>query len=131
VGVQKVGWEVVRAGDCNFFYEKGNESHKLGTGFFVQHRIVSAVNRVVSVSDRMSCIILRCRWCNIIVLIARAKREEKSDDSKERFYAELKQILSHFPVYNMEYLVGDFSANWGEGIFANRQGEWTKIMMPG
>jgi hypothetical protein len=53
-------------------------------------------------------------------LIPQTKREEKSDDSKERFYAELKQIFNHFPVYNMEFLVGDFSANLGEGIFANR-----------
>jgi hypothetical protein len=29
-----------------FFYEKGNENHKLGKGFFVLHRIVLAVNRV-------------------------------------------------------------------------------------
>jgi len=64
-----------------FYYGKGKENRKLGTGFLVKHRIVSTVNRVVSVSDRMSCIILRCRWCNIIVLIAQAKREEKSDDS--------------------------------------------------
>jgi hypothetical protein len=35
---------------------------------------------VVSVSDRMSGTILRCRWCNI-VLSAHAKREEKRDDS--------------------------------------------------
>ena len=29
-----------------FFYIKGNENHRLGTGFFVHHRIVSAVERV-------------------------------------------------------------------------------------
>jgi len=30
------------------------------------HRIVSAVKREVFVSDRMSYIVLRCRWRNII-----------------------------------------------------------------
>jgi hypothetical protein len=43
----------------NIFYEKGNENHKFGTGFFVHKKITSAVKRVEFVSDRMSCIILR------------------------------------------------------------------------
>ena len=46
VGVQEVRWDregTVRAGDYNFVYGKGNENHQFGTGFFVQHRIVSAV----------------------------------------------------------------------------------------
>jgi hypothetical protein len=35
VGVQEVGWGkegTVRAGEYNFFYRKGNESHQLVTG---------------------------------------------------------------------------------------------------
>jgi hypothetical protein len=47
------------AGDCIYFYGKGNENHQLGTESFVQHRIVSAVKRVEFVSDRMS---YRAEW---------------------------------------------------------------------
>ena len=57
----------------------------MGTGLFVHHRMVSAVKGVEFFSDRMSYIILRGRWCNIIVLNVHGLSEEKSDDSKDSF----------------------------------------------
>jgi hypothetical protein len=45
VGVQEVRWDKwgkVRAGDCNFFYGKGNENHNRN---FLHNRIISAVKR--------------------------------------------------------------------------------------
>jgi hypothetical protein len=54
VGVQADKGSRVRAGDYNFFYGKGNENYRLGTEFFVHHRILSAVQRVEFVSNRVS-----------------------------------------------------------------------------
>jgi hypothetical protein len=54
--VQEVRWDeggTVRAGDYNFFYGKANENHQLTTGYFVHHRIVSAVKTVEFISDRV------------------------------------------------------------------------------
>ena len=55
------------------FYGRGNESYQRGTGLFVHHRILSEVKTVEFVSDRMSYIVLRGRWINIIVLNMRRK----------------------------------------------------------
>ena len=48
------------------------------------------------VSDRVSYIVMRGLWSNIIVLNVHALSEEKSDDSKDSFYEELEQVLIIF-----------------------------------
>jgi len=76
------------------------------------------VKRVVFVSDRLTYIVLRGGWHNIIVVNVHAPSEEKSDDSKDSFYEELEQVFDHFPKYHIKMLQGDFNAKVGrENIF--------------
>jgi hypothetical protein len=49
----------------------------------VRKRIISAVKRVELVRNAMSYIVLRGRWCHVIVLNVHAPTEEKIDDSRD------------------------------------------------
>jgi hypothetical protein len=88
-GVQEVKWEgggIEPAGEYTFFYGKGNQSLELGTGFSVHKRNISAVKRIEFVTDMLSYIILRGRWCHMIALNVHAPTEDKTDEVKESFY---------------------------------------------
>jgi len=70
---------------------------------------------------RVSYIVLKGRWCNIIVLNAHATSEEKRDESEDSFYEELQQGFYHFPKYHMKILLGDFKAKVGRENILKRQ----------
>ena len=55
--------------------------------------------KIHNICSYMSYIVLRGRWCNIIVLNVHAPSEEESDSSKDSFYEELEQVFDHFPKY--------------------------------
>jgi hypothetical protein len=79
---------------------------------------MSAVKWVEFGSDRISYIIVRNRWCNIIVLNVHAPTEDKIGYIKDRFYEELEQVFDKFSEYHMKILLGHFSAKVGrEDIF--------------
>jgi hypothetical protein len=89
---------------------------------------MSAVRRVEFVRDRMSYIILRGRWFNIIVVNVRAPCEDTSDDTMDRFYEGLGRVFDQFPRHDMKILLGNCNAKVGrEDIFKPTIGNESSI----
>jgi hydroxypyruvate isomerase len=65
--------------------------------------------------------ILRGRWCHIIVLNVHVPTEDKTDDVKDSFYKELERLFDKFPKYHIKILLGDFNAKEAGKTFLNRQ----------
>jgi hypothetical protein len=78
--------------DYNYFYGRGNKDHLLARGFFVHQRIAPTVKRVEFVSNRVSYIVMRGRWNNIVFLNVHTPIE-KNDESKDSFYEELELVF--------------------------------------
>ena len=81
----KIKGAQVEQGIIIFSMEKEMKIINWEEDFFVHNRTVSAVKRGEFVSNRVSYMILRVCWCNIIVLNVHTPREEKSDDSEDSF----------------------------------------------
>jgi hypothetical protein len=78
------------------FMWKGNANHELGCFSFVNEGIILAFKWVKLFGDRVSYIILRGRWCDIIVLNVHAPTEDKIDDMKISFCDELERVFDNF-----------------------------------
>ena len=80
--------------------------------------------RVEFASGTISYVVLRGRWCNIIVLNVHALNEEKSDDSEDSFNEESEQVFDHLPKYHMKILLQDFNAKLETWHFQTDSWEW-------
>jgi hydroxypyruvate isomerase len=86
------------------------------------------VKGVELVSHRISYIILRGRWCCIVVLNVQAPTEDKTGDMKDRFYDELESASDKFPKYHVKIILEDFNTKvQREDIF--KQKVYTKLVM--
>jgi hypothetical protein len=65
----------------------------------------------------MSYIILKGRWCDIIVPNVHEPTEDNIDDMKDSFYNKPERVFDKFPKYHMKFLL-EFNAEVGmEDIF--------------
>jgi hypothetical protein len=110
VRVQEVRWDgggTEPAAEYTFFYERENENHELGTGFFVHKRSISAVKRVELASDRTLYITLSGRWYDITVLNVHALREGKNVEV--HLLRGTRTVFDNFPKYHIKMLLRDLT----------------------
>jgi hypothetical protein len=79
----------VRARDTFFSVEKETKIINCERNVLYTTKEHQQLKRIKFIGDSISYIALRDRWCNIIVLNVFAPSEERSDDSKDRFYEKL------------------------------------------
>jgi exonuclease III len=65
------------------------------------------------------------------VINVHAPSEDKSDDSKDSFYEQLKQVFNNFPKYRKKILLGDFNVKVGRDGNSNRQLEIKSLNQDG
>jgi hypothetical protein len=113
VAVQEVRWDnggSEAADDDILLYGNGYANLHLCTSLLIHHGIRTAVKRVKFISDRMSYIILRGEWCDVIVLNVHPPSQDKSDFMKNRLYKELSCVLDQSLRYHIKMLLRDSSA---------------------
>jgi hypothetical protein len=76
---------------------------------------------VETVNERMSYIVLRGRWCNIIILKAHAPTEEKGDDSTDSLYKEIEGVFIIFLRTIRKFCHEILMQKWGKRILSSRQ----------
>jgi len=102
----------VRAGDYILFYGNGNENYNWRQDYLYTTEQYQQLREFIS--DRVSYLVLRGHWCNIIVLNVQEPSEEKSDDSKDSFY----EVFDLFAKFHTKIPLGDFNTKLGkEDIF--------------
>ena len=57
------------------------------------------------ISDRVSCIMLKGRWCDIIVVNVHASSEDKDDDIKDNFGEEIERLFDQLQILSPQLLI--------------------------
>jgi hypothetical protein len=65
------------------------------------------------INERISKLRLKGKYYNITIINIYAPTEEKDEETKERFYAELQQIQEKVPKYHLVITLGDYNAKIG------------------
>ena len=94
VALQEIRWKgqgQIKKDKYNLYYScKEDQTGYLGTGFIIKKEITKNVMGFETINERICKIRLKGKYHNITLINIHAPTEEKDDDVKEQFYAELQ-----------------------------------------
>ncbi|CAG9130045.1 unnamed protein product [Plutella xylostella] len=130
--LQEVRWP--GKGECNvdsntvlFYSGSDHGEHMYGTGFMVSRNMIGSVIRFDAVSDRISVLRLKGKFCNYSIINVYAPTEMSEDSKKDEFYDHLEETYDQLPSFDAKLLIGDFNAQVGrEAAFMPTIGKHSK-----
>ncbi|XP_064106949.1 craniofacial development protein 2-like [Macrobrachium nipponense] len=106
--------------DKGVIYYIGREDgrHEEGVGFYISKKINTAVVEFEGISSRIARIRMTAKWFKITVITLHAPTEDSEEDTKDRWYSEVQEVLNKVPGHDMLIILGDMNAKVGKEIAA-------------
>ncbi|XP_048483641.1 craniofacial development protein 2-like [Plutella xylostella] len=102
-------------------YYSGNthKDHRQGVAVMVKRHHKASIINFLPISDRVMLLQIRSQPVNINIVQVYAQTADKSDDTVETFYNEIKDVLQKLKTHECNIVMGDFNAKIGEGSVAD------------
>jgi len=117
VALQEIRWKgqgQINKDKYNLYYScNKSQTGQLGTGFLGKKEIVKNILGFEPINERISKLRLKGKYHNITIINIHAPTEEKDEETKESFYADLQQIQEKVPKHDLVIILGDKQCkNW-------------------
>ena len=93
-----------------FLYTGNVNLKQQGVGLVLKRNAIKSLVEWEPVSERILTARFQSRHGNISVLVCYAPTNEASDDSKDRFYEDLQNVINRISIHDIKLCVGDFNA---------------------
>ena len=95
----------------------GGEKQRRGVGFILNHRMDKSVLYYDNKSERLACIKIQAKPCNILIIQTYAPNEDAEEEEKEEFYEDLiKLVKEHKKSRDKLIIMGDWNGKVRENI---------------
>ena len=117
IALQEIRWKgqgQIKKDKYNLYYScKEGQTGQLGTGFLAKKETVKNIMGFEPINERIYKLRLKGKYHNITIINIHAPTEEKDEETKERFYAELQQTQEKVPKHDPLIILGDYNAKIG------------------
>lgn len=116
--LQEIRWPnkgILNKKNGALFYSGSTDRRNLyGTGIFVSRALSSRVTDFQAVSPRICKIRINMEPHNITAISVHAPTEEREEEEKMDFYADLEKTYDEAPSFDMKIILGDFNGKIGK-----------------